>query len=147
MIMCSHPVSVKRLPATLSKKSTKAFLSELRSSAETERPSIVIDCSALPIADRRSMHFLLCCLEEAMKHKGDVKLVAVPDHAKAAFDATGLSRIFELFDTEAEAVSSFQRQPSVSAKQRVAAKGEALISERAVSYSPLLVVDMIRSEQ
>jgi len=147
MTIPSHPVRVRRLPATLSKRSRKAFLLDLLSSVEFERPSIVIDCSTLRVADRYSLHFLLCCLEEAMKHKGDVKLAAVPDQAKTIFDSFGLSRIFELFATEEDAVNSFQISPVARTKQRVAAKGEEQASEHSIAYTPLLVAGMIRSEQ
>jgi len=52
---------------------------------------------------------LLCCLEEAMKRNGDVKLAAIPDGVRALLEHTGAGRVFEGFDTTAEALDSFCR--------------------------------------
>jgi hypothetical protein len=48
---------------------------------------------------------LLCCLEEAMKRNGDVKLAAIPAGAEATVE---LIRLFEIFETSADAVKSFR---------------------------------------
>jgi len=52
---------------------------------------------------------MLCCLEEAVKRNGDVKLAAVPAGARSTLKLTGIDRIFEIFDTNVEAASSFRR--------------------------------------
>jgi anti-anti-sigma regulatory factor len=51
-------------------------------------------------------------LEEAIKRNGDVKLSAVPAEARSTLKLTGVDRIFEIFETNAEAVNSF-RQVSI----------------------------------
>jgi anti-anti-sigma regulatory factor len=58
--------------------------------------------------DRPAIQLLLCCLEEAIKRNGDVKLAAVPPGARSALKLTGVDRLFEMFDTNAEAVNSFR---------------------------------------
>jgi len=67
--------------------------------------------------DRRVIQLLLGCLEEAIKRNGDVKLSAVPKAAKAILEVTGVSRLFEVFDTNAEALISFQLLPINAALQ------------------------------
>ena len=104
-------VAVKQLPETLSEKQGRLFLGELESSINIDRPSIVLDCSRVRRMDRAVINLLLCCLEEAMKRNGDVKLAAVPQEARSILQLTGVDRLFEIFETNAEAVSSFRRPP------------------------------------
>jgi anti-anti-sigma regulatory factor len=102
-------VKVEQLPETLSVRQGQLFLGELESSIDVDRPSIVLDCSKVRRMDRPAINLLLCCLEEAMKRNGDVKLAAVPQEARPILERAGVDRLFEIFDTNAEAVSSFSR--------------------------------------
>lgn len=104
-------VAVKQLPETLSRKQGRIFLSELVRSMNTNRASIVLDCSSVRQMDRAAIYLLLCCLEEAMKRDGDVKLAAIHSETRAILNLAGVDRLFESFDTNAEAVSSFRRLP------------------------------------
>jgi anti-anti-sigma factor len=113
-IQASNAV-VKHLPETLSLKEQRQFFAEVESHFNIDRPCIVLDCSKVREMDRSAIHFLLCCLEEAMKRNGDVKLAAIPAQSRALLQATGADRLFEVFDTSAEAVTSF-RQLSIGAE-------------------------------
>jgi anti-anti-sigma regulatory factor len=62
--------------------------------------------------DKPAINLLLSFLEEAMKRNGDVKLAGVPQEAMAALELAGVDRLFEIFATNAEAVSSFRRLPA-----------------------------------
>lgn len=73
------------------------------------RPCIVIDCSKVGEMGGSAIHLLLCCLEEAMKRNGDIRLAAAPAEARAALKVAGVDRLFEIFDTNAEAIDSFRR--------------------------------------
>jgi anti-anti-sigma regulatory factor len=107
-------VAVKRLPDVLSMQKKIAFLHEIASVMKTSRPRLVIDCSNLRECDGSAIHLLLHCLEEAMKRNGDVKLAAVPTLAAVVLVSTGVARLFETFDTTAEAVNSFHQLPVAS---------------------------------
>jgi ABC-type transporter Mla MlaB component len=98
-------VKVKQLPEKLSVKQGRIFFREVEKCMNVDRPCIVLDCSHVRQLDRSVVHLLLCCLEEAMKRNGDVKLAAIPSGAKAALE---LSCLFEIFDTTADAVKSFR---------------------------------------
>lgn len=65
--------------------------------------------------DRVAIHFLLCCLEEAIKRNGDVKLAAIPTEARMMLELSGADRLFEICETNAQAVSSFRQPPSRAA--------------------------------
>jgi anti-anti-sigma regulatory factor len=59
--------------------------------------------------DRFAIHMLLCCLEEAMKRDGDVKLAAISPSARDTLERTRVDRLFEIYETESDAVNSFFR--------------------------------------
>jgi anti-anti-sigma factor len=101
-------VTVKQLPGIVSDQIEHDFLSELRSVLEVDRPRIVLNCSNLRSLNQPAIHLLLFCLEEAMKRNGDVRLAALPKASKAVLQSVGLDRLFKSFDTDAEAIKSFQ---------------------------------------
>lgn len=80
-----------------------------------ERPAIVLDCSALREMNSTAMHLLLCCLEGAMKRKGDVRLSCVMPQARLNLELAGVDRLFRVFSTTEDAVQSFQRRPMATA--------------------------------
>lgn len=104
-------VAVKLLPAILNSKNERLFLAELQAYLNVARPRIVLDGTLLRKLDRSGIHLLLCCLEEAIKRNGDVKLAALPPGTEALLEFTGVSRVFEIYDTTVEAVNSFDALP------------------------------------
>jgi anti-anti-sigma regulatory factor len=115
MALKLRTVSVMQLPEIVTEGQGWALLKELKSSLEVDRPRIVFNCSSLRAFDRPSLHFMLCCLEEAMKRNGDVKLAEVQKGARGILESAGFDRLFKIFDTETEAVKSFQRYSMISA--------------------------------
>jgi anti-sigma B factor antagonist len=104
-----HSVAVKQLPEIVNAGHESQFFRELESCMNVDRPRIVLDCSGVRQMDRFALHLLLCCLEEAMKRNGDVKLAAVSEEARAVFGLTGIDRLFEIFPTSTEAAKSFRQ--------------------------------------
>src|SRR5215469_8173246 len=102
-------VTVTQLPEKLDLRQGRLFFKELESRMNIGRPCIVLDCSKVCEMDRFAIHMLLCCLEEAMKRDGDVKLAAVSSSARSMLELTRVDRLFEIYDTEGEAVNSFFR--------------------------------------
>lgn len=105
-------VAVRQLPETLSAKQGRIFFREIQCCMNVVRPRMVLDCSNLRLPDSSVIYLLLCCLEEAMKRKGDVKLAALPPGAWATLEITGASRLFAIYDTTTEAVNSFHPLPA-----------------------------------
>ena len=112
-------------------KHARHFLGELESCMANDRPCIVLDCSNVRKMDRSVTHLLLCCLEEAIKRNGDVKLSAVPAAARAIVELTGLNRLFEVFDTNAEALGSFHLPPINEARHLTSTDGSQRTLENA----------------
>ncbi|HUA91852.1 MAG TPA: STAS domain-containing protein [Terracidiphilus sp.] len=110
----ARPVAVKQMPTALDSEQERKFLHEMETCLDAWRPSIVLDCSEAQQIDYTLLHLLLCCLEEAMKRNGDVRLAAVQPEAREILKRWRLDRLFRIFETTAEAINSFQR-PSLSA--------------------------------
>jgi len=117
MTLQIRTVAVMQLPEVLNMKQRRNFLREMQSQMSVDRPRLVLDCSKVRLRDRSFIHLLLCCLEEAMKCKGDVKLAALPPGAGAILELTGVNRLFDIYETTAEAVNSFHRFPVLSVPQ------------------------------
>lgn len=111
MITELHPVMVKRLPEAVNGKGMRGFLREIEICVNVNRPRLVLDCSSIRELDGSVIQLLLQCLEEAMKRNGDVKLAALRSAGAALMELTGVSRLFDIFETVPEAVSSFDQIP------------------------------------
>ena len=110
MIIKMRAVTVHEVPEKVTAATERKFLRDLQQYVETERPRLVLDCSKVRQMDNPTIHLLLCCLEEAMKRNGDVKLAGVQPDAKATLQFAGVSRLFEVYTTVAEATQSFRQR-------------------------------------
>lgn len=86
-----------------------ALYNDLESCINIDRPAVVFDCSMLRGLDRTALHILLCCLEEAMKRNGDVRLAALRPETQATLRSYALHSLFQCFETVGEAIESFHR--------------------------------------
>jgi anti-anti-sigma regulatory factor len=91
--------------------------------AQNIRPAVVLDCSALCKLDKSTMYLFFCCLEEAMKRNGDVRLAGVKPEAFVVLESAGAGYLFRNFATALEAVDSYQH-PNL-AKASVTGQGRA----------------------
>ena len=109
MTILTRPVFVRPLPKKLNMRQGRLFFRDLLKCMDGDRPRIVLDCGNLSASDKSVVLLLLHCLEEAMKRNGDVKLANVAPSLTALLEITQAKRLFEVFDTPAEAVNSFHR--------------------------------------
>ena len=104
-----RPVTVLQLPEHLNAKSEWNFLKQVELYMGGSRPFLVLDCSTIHRLDKPMIFLLLRCLEEAMKRNGDVKLCGISLATDSANGFSAASRIFEVFETAAEAINSVYR--------------------------------------
>jgi len=109
MTVRKRPVAVMQLPERFSRKEAQNFTREVERSMTVTRPYLVLDCSNVQHLDNSMVNLLLHCLEEAIKRNGDVKLAGVPVADNSILGPA--NRLFEIFDTTAEAVNSFHQLP------------------------------------
>ena len=100
-------VFVKQLPERLDLRHVPAFQREMEAHLASDKPQLVLDCAAVLQIDSAGIELLLRCMEKAMRHDGDIKLAAVSPEAAVILRLTRVDRVFEIFDTVAEAVTSF----------------------------------------
>jgi anti-sigma B factor antagonist len=112
MTIRKRAVAVIQLPEIRNAKERQAFLRDLQNRVDSDRPFVVLDCSSVGQLDRPGIHLLLCCLEEAMKRNGDLKLAGLDSSAKAILKTFGVYRLFDIHDTTAGAVNSFYNLPT-----------------------------------
>ena len=108
-------ISVRMIPAVLGNSEQMTLYRDLESCIEVERPKVVLDCSKLARLEVDSIRLLLCCLEEAIRRNGDVRLAGLQPRAHALLKSTGLDLIFQTFESVDEAVESFRMQNIASA--------------------------------
>jgi anti-anti-sigma regulatory factor len=117
MTIRKRNVAVMQLPEIKSAKQRRIFLRDMQQCIDAERPWVVLDCSTVVQLDKPGVHLLLCCLEEAMKRNGDVKLAGLHSPAATALATFGAYRLFDIHDTTASAMSSFHRSPTGAPSQ------------------------------
>lgn len=100
---------VKPVPETVERKSWKAFVQALALEMSEYRPRVVLDCSGRDAIDRPTILLLLCCLEEALKRNGDVRLAGISPAARATLEDCKADRLFQMFGSKTEAIESFSR--------------------------------------
>lgn len=102
-----NQVIVKRLPERLDLRQIPQFLGEMEAQLAIYKPQLVLDGAAVRQIDSAGIEALLRCMEKAMKQDGDVKLAALSPEATVILRLTRVDRVFEIFDTVSEAVTSF----------------------------------------
>lgn len=117
----SGPVIVMELPEKLNHAQAKTLRRELQLLLEADRPRLVLECSKVRDMDSAGVEMLLYCMQEAMKRDGDLKLTGVSPASQAFLELMRVDRLFEIFDTEKEAVQSFDafRSPVLLHSQSV----------------------------
>ncbi len=103
----SRPVVVKRVPERLNLKQARIFLEEVQPFLTAERPQLVFDCSQIRQMDAAGVDMLLRCMAQVMRRDGDLKLAALSPQSAVVLELTRTDRLFEIYDTAADAVRSF----------------------------------------
>ncbi len=80
---------------------------------------VVLDCSALEAIDSTGLGLLVRWLRRTQTLGGDLVLYAVQPRVREVLRVTRLAPLFELVDTEAAAVDTFQRRAVVAAPQGI----------------------------
>ena len=101
------PVLIQRLPDKLGGGSVRSFMRGLQDFLKSDRPRIVFDLSQVEEMDAAGVDMLLTCMTEAAKRDGDLKLAAPSPRAQVILELTQMDRLFEIFESVAEAAASF----------------------------------------
>lgn len=103
----SRPVVVKRMPQRLNLRGAREFLQDVQPFLIADRPQIVFDLAQVQQLDAAGVEMLLYCMSEAHKRDGDLKLASLSPQAAVILELTRTERLFEIYETSADAVRSF----------------------------------------
>lgn len=109
MALKSRIVTVEQIPELLNADEERIFLREFEECMNVNRPRVVLDCSKIGRMDKPTIHLILSCLEEAMKRNGEVRLAGVSPAARSVLACVGADRLFQIFPSNADAISSFHQ--------------------------------------
>ncbi len=101
-------VKVMQFPEVVNSKHERLFLEDMKQLMYLKHTRIVLDFSKVREMNKYATLLLLSCLEEAMKHNGDIKIASTPDEVLDILKTTGVSRLFETFQTNDDALKSFR---------------------------------------
>jgi len=101
------PVVIQRLPENVGGENVRTFMQALENVLKSDRPRLVFDLSQVEEVDAAGVDMLLSCMTEAAKRDGDLKLAAPSPRAQVILELTQMDRLFEIFETVAEAAASF----------------------------------------
>ena len=71
---------------------------------------VLFDMSGLRFMDSAGIGAMLSCLRRLSAEDGDLKIFGLLEPVRAVFDMTRMHRIFEIFDTRAEALAAFESE-------------------------------------
>jgi anti-sigma B factor antagonist len=69
---------------------------------------VVLDLSHIQLLDSSACGVLISLLRQAKGRDGDVKLCAVTPPVRSLFELVRMHKVFDIFNTRAEAVRAFQ---------------------------------------
>lgn len=100
-------VLIQRLPERISTRHGRQLMRELQKYLNSDRPRLVFDLSQVQQMDSTGIEMLLDVLQEVNRRDGDLKLAAPSAAARTFLELTRLDRLFEIFDSSAEAAAAF----------------------------------------
>lgn len=76
---------------------------------ESGRANIVIDLADVEYMSSAALRALISAQKQVRSatHRGDIRLAQMPERIRKAFDLAGFLELFEVFDSEVDAVGSF----------------------------------------
>lgn len=140
----NRPVVVKHLPERVNQKQARLFFREVQPLITVDRPQVVFDLSAVKQLDAAGVDVLLQCMSQVMKRDGDLKLAAISPQAAVILELTRADRLFEIYNTAADAVRSFSRFIPSAMRHQPFAPPAAIAATNSTSAQSTVVAPNIK---
>jgi anti-sigma B factor antagonist len=95
-------IPVKELDASNASDLKSAMAPILESNSK-----VVVNLTRLQFVDSSGLGAILSCLRLVSARGGDLKLCCMTRHVRAAFELVRMHRVFDIFETQEEAVRAF----------------------------------------
>ena len=110
-------IPVLHLKGEIDLHTCAAFRDALRDQIDQKRMNIIIDLAEVPYLDSAALGVLVDAVRRVREFDGSICLVATTPFVRRAFEMTRLVKIFQLFNTQEEAVESIMARPGSSTSQ------------------------------
>jgi len=100
-----------QMPEQLHAVEARAFMQHVEPLLQADFPRIDFGCSQVRSLDGACIGMMLHCLEEAMKHDGNLKLAALSPESKAVLELLREARVLQAFASSDDAVRGFNALP------------------------------------
>jgi anti-sigma B factor antagonist len=107
LVEIDHTLVVELHEKILDARSSKEFRREIEKELDT-RKQVVFDLSTLTFIDSSGLGTLLSCLRQVSNNGGDLKLCALTTQVRAVFQLVRMHRLFDIYETRAEAIQAFR---------------------------------------
>lgn len=101
-------VSIIYLKGYLDAHTASEFETALQSLVDEERVRIVVNLRELNYISSAGLGVFMGFIENLRSKNGDIKLAELSDKVFRVFDLLGFPVLYEIFDTEAEALQKYQ---------------------------------------
>ncbi len=105
-------ISILNLKGRLDLASGTALKEEVKRLIENEKNLVHLNLVEVEFINSSGLGALVSIMKEVRLCKGRLTLSNLASYVNEIFEITQLSHIFEIFETEAEAVNSYQSVPS-----------------------------------
>ncbi|GIW72729.1 MAG: hypothetical protein KatS3mg102_2271 [Planctomycetota bacterium] len=100
-------VAVLRLSGYIDRQTVDSLEQGLTRALEQGRPCLVIDCEGLSYVSSSGMGVFLAYLQKARARGGDLRFCRMREATRTVMSMLGLQNIFQIFETEDEALGSY----------------------------------------
>ncbi|MCL2761085.1 MAG: STAS domain-containing protein [Desulfuromonadales bacterium] len=81
---------------------------EIQKAFENGDKNLLVNLESVHFIDSSGLGALVSGFKNATSHNGVLKLSSMQSQVKSMFELTRLHRVFEIFDSEADAIASFK---------------------------------------
>ncbi len=103
----AEDVLVLRPRGELDVQTSQPLREEIEESIRRGMKKLLVDMSRVTYVDSSALGVLVTGLKMARKSNGVLKLYGLQSNVRRVFDLTRLSKFFEIYDTEEQALASF----------------------------------------
>ena len=100
-------VTVVDIEGRLDAVSAPAAKAQLHELIEKGNRNLVLNLERIGFIDSAGLGMLVSCLRRCTAEGGDFRLAAVPAFCRSIFELTRLTRVFDVFEDEEQAVAAF----------------------------------------
>ncbi|HUJ09271.1 MAG TPA: STAS domain-containing protein [Verrucomicrobiae bacterium] len=104
------PVQIVRLAGSLDMYSFPKLESQLNALFDQGNYCVVLDCHRLDYVGSAGLGSLISLAKRAREHKGDVRLIGVPDRIYKIIELLGFTKVLAVYNAEEQALAGFPGQ-------------------------------------